>query len=117
MLESVGVGGKLTVCCQIFGFCLSTLATNASGQLDVLGHDGDTLGVNGAQVSVFEQTDKVGLACFLEGTDSSALETQVSLEILGNFTNKTLEWQFADQQFSRFLVTTNFTKSNSTRPI
>lgn len=44
---------------------LSTLATNATGQLNVLGHNGDTLGVNGAQVSVLKQTDQVGLRGFL----------------------------------------------------
>lgn len=44
---------------------LSTLSTNATGQLNVLGHNGDTLGVNGAQVSVFKQTDQVGLRSFL----------------------------------------------------
>lgn len=36
---------------------LSTLATNATGQLNVLGHNGDTLGVDGAQVGVLKQTD------------------------------------------------------------
>lgn len=44
---------------------LSTLATNATGQLNVLGHNGDTLGVNGAQVGVLKQTDQVGLRGFL----------------------------------------------------
>ena len=53
---------------------LSTLSTDAAGQLDVLGHDGDTLGVDGAQVGVLEQTDQVGLAGLLEGHDSGTLE-------------------------------------------
>ena len=39
---------------------LGTFTTDTSGQLDVLGHDGDTLGVDGAQVGVFEETDQVG---------------------------------------------------------
>ena len=38
------------------GVELSTLSTDAVSQLDVLGHDGDTLGVDGAQVGVLEQT-------------------------------------------------------------
>ena len=41
---------------------VSSLATDSPGQLDVLGHDGDTLGVDGAQVGVLEQTDEVSLA-------------------------------------------------------
>jgi len=34
---------------------LCALAADATGQLDVLGHDGDALGVDGAQVRVLEQ--------------------------------------------------------------
>jgi hypothetical protein len=40
------------------------------------------------------------------------LESEIILEILCNFTNQTLEWQFSDQQISGFLVTTNFTQSD-----
>ena len=36
---------------------LSTLSTDTAGQLDVLGHDGHTLGVDGAQVGVLKQTN------------------------------------------------------------
>ena len=46
---------------------LSTLATDTAGKLDVLGHDGHTLGMDGAQVGVLEQTDEVSLAGLLEG--------------------------------------------------
>ena len=45
---------------------LGTLSSDPPGQLDVLGHDGHTLGVNGAQVGVLEQTDQVGLASLLK---------------------------------------------------
>ena len=42
------------------------LATDTSGQLDILRHDGDTLGMDGAQVGVLlKQTNKVGLAGLL----------------------------------------------------
>ena len=45
---------------------LSPLATDSSGQLDVLGHDGDPLGVDGAEVGVFEQSNQVGFAGLLQ---------------------------------------------------
>ena len=45
---------------------LGTLATDPPGQLDILGHDGNTLGVDGAQVGVLEQTHQVGLAGLLK---------------------------------------------------
>ena len=34
---------------------------------------------------------------------------------MSNFTNKALEWELADQQLSRLLITPNFTKSDGTR--
>jgi hypothetical protein len=36
------------------------------------------------------------------------------LEILGDFTNKALERELADEQLRRLLVTPNFTKSDGT---
>ena len=40
---------------------LGALATDAAGQLDVLWHDGHTLGVDGAKVGVLEEANQVGL--------------------------------------------------------
>ncbi|KAM1382818.1 hypothetical protein ACFX13_035971 [Malus domestica] len=37
-----------------------------------------------------------------------ALETRINLEILGNFTNKPLEWQLPDQELSTLLVLNGF---------
>ena len=93
---------------------LRTLATDATGQLDVLWHDGHSLGVDGAQVGVLEETDQVGLASLLEGSDSRRLESQVGLEVLGDLTNETLEGQLADQELSGLLVTTDLTESDGT---
>ena len=96
---------------------LSTLSTDAAGQLDVLGHDGDTLGVDGAQVGVLEQTNKVGLAGLLEGHDGRALEPQVGLEVLGDLTDQTLEGQLADEQLGGLLVPPDLTEGHGTGPV
>ena len=82
----------------------SALATDAAGQLDVLWHDGHSLGVDGCQVGVLEEAHQVGLSSLLEGQDSTALETQVSLEVLGDLTNQALEGQLPDQELSALLV-------------
>ncbi len=52
----------------------------------------------------------------LQGSDGCALETQVGLEVLGDFSHQALEGQLADQQLSGLLVTTDLTQSHSTRP-
>jgi hypothetical protein len=68
--------------------------------------------VDGAQVGVLEERDEVSLNGLLESTDGGALESEIGLEVLSDFTNKTLEWQLADQKLSGLLVTTDLTESD-----
>lgn len=96
---------------------LSTFASDSASQLDVLGHDGDTLGVDGAKVGVFEEADEVGFAGFLESHDCGALESKLGLEVLGDLTYETLEGQFADEQLGTLLVTPDLTKGDSSWPV
>ena len=85
--------------------------------MNVLGHDSDTLGVDGAQVGVLKESDKVGLAGLLEGHDSRGLETQVSLEVLGNLSDEALEGQFADEELGALLVTPDLSQGDSSWPV
>ena len=80
--------------------------------LDVLALDGDTLGVDGAEVGVLEEGDEVGLDGLLKSTDGGGLEAEIGLEVLGNLTDKTLEGQLADEELSRLLIATDLTESD-----
>ena len=113
---------KKTICCQVLSIlesenCLSSLSSNSSGQLDVLGHDGDTLGMDSAQVGVLKQTNQVSLTGLLESHDSRGLESQISLEVLGNFSDQTLEWQLSDEKLSRLLVSSDLSEGHSSWPV
>jgi hypothetical protein len=57
------------------------------------------------------------LYTYLKSAYGSALETKICLEVLCNFTYKTLEWQLPDQQLSGLLVSSNFSKGHSTWPV
>lgn len=114
--EVMGALKRAGLCVVKINF-LGTLATDTAGKLDVLWHDGDTLGVDGAQVGVLEETDQVSLASLLKGHDGRALEAQVSLEVLCDLTHQTLEGQLADQKLSGFLVPTDLTESHCTGPV
>ena len=92
---------------------LRTFATDTACKLYVLGHDGNTLGMDRAQVGVLEESNKVGLGCLLQCEDSRTLEGKVTLEVLCNFPHETLEGQLADEKIGRLLVPTDFTKGNS----
>ena len=114
----VVVALKKTDCCERLSWKkLSSLSSDSSGQLDVLGHDGDSLGVDGTQVGVLKETNKVSLTSLLESHDSRGLESKVSLEVLGNFSHQTLEWQFSDEELSGLLVSSDLTEGNSSRPV
>ena len=45
---------------------LSTFTTDTAGKLDVLWHNGDTLGVDGAQIGVLKQTNEISLTSLLK---------------------------------------------------
>ena len=96
---------------------LSPLTTDAAGELDVLGHDSHTLGVDGTKVGVLEQSDEVGLASLLESHHRCALESEVGLEVLGDLTDQSLEGKLPQQELGRFLVSTDFSESYCARPV
>ena len=73
--------------------------------------------MDGAQVGVLEKTNEVSFRSLLEGGHCRTLEAKVSLEVLGDLTNQTLEGQLPDQEFGGFLVATDLTKSNSSWPV
>jgi len=92
---------------------LRALAANTTRKLDILGHDGNTLGVNGAQVGVLKKSNEVSFRSLLKGENGSTLETQVGLEILRNLTDKTLERSLANEKIRRLLVLADLTQSDS----
>ena len=73
--------------------------------------------MNGAQVGVFEKTDKVCFGGFLESKDGTSLETKIGLEILSDLSDQTLEGKFADEKVGGLLVTTDLTKSDGSRSV
>uniref|UniRef100_A0ACD6A0G9 Uncharacterized protein n=1 Tax=Avena sativa TaxID=4498 RepID=A0ACD6A0G9_AVESA len=83
---------------------LGPLPTDAARELDVLGHDGDALGVDGAEVGVLEEPDEVRLCGLLQRRHGGALEAEVGLEVLGDLPDEALEGELADEQLGALLV-------------
>lgn len=96
---------------------LGTFAADTTSELYVLRHDGDTLGVDGAQVGVLEETDEVGLASLLQGHDGRALEAEIGLEVLSDLANETLERKLADEKLRALLVATDLTQGDGSGPV
>lgn len=51
----------------------------------------------------------------MESEDSRGLESQVILEFRGNFSNKSLEWEFSNEEFSALLESSDFSESDCAR--
>ena len=77
-----------------------SVSSDSLGELEISGHDGDSLGVDGAEVGVFEQLDEVSFSSFLEGEDGRALESEFLLEFVGDFSDESLEGEFSDEEVS-----------------
>jgi hypothetical protein len=51
---------------------------------------------------------------YLKGANGRRLEAEIRFEVLSDFTNQSLERKLSDQKLGRFLVSTDFTKSDGT---
>ena len=91
---------------------LRSLSTDATGELHIFGHDRHTLGVDGSQVGVLEETHKVSLSGLLQGKDGRPLESQVCLEVLSDLTDQALEGQLADEELRALLVAADLTQGD-----
>lgn len=88
---------------------LSSLPPDPPCQLNILGHNGNPLCMNGTEIGILEKTHKVRFCCLLQCQHRMALETQICLEVLCNFTYQPLEGQFPYQKLCALLILSNFT--------
>jgi len=73
--------------------------------------------VDGAQVGVFKETDKVSLGGFLKSHNSGRLESKISFEILSDFSDESLEGQLSDEKLGRFLVSSDLSEGDGSRSV
>jgi len=95
--------------------CSVSLTSDSSGELHVLGHDGDSLGVDGAQVGVLEETNHVSLGGFLESKDGRGLESEVVLELRSDFSDESLERKLSNEELGGLLELSDLSKSDGSR--
>ena len=102
------------------GVVLCLFSSDSSCQLDVLGHDCYLLCVYGAKVCVFKETHQVSLSSFLQCHNSACCESWSTIlwsKIQCYLSYNTLERQFSDKEFSRFLVSPYFSEGHSARSV
>ncbi|KAJ1135301.1 hypothetical protein NDU88_001741 [Pleurodeles waltl] len=89
------------------------LDSHTTGQLNDLGHNGDSLGADSAHVGVFSEPDLVGLAELVQGHDCRTLVMQNGLEVLQDLLHQALEGLFADEQLRGLLLAADLAESDS----
>ena len=73
--------------------------------------------MDGAKVGVFKETDEVSFGGFLESHDGGRLEAEVGFEVLGDFSDESLEGKLSDEKLGRFLVSSDLSESDSSRSV
>ena len=63
--------------------------------------------MDGAEVGVLEEANKVGLSRLLEGEDGRPLEAEIGFEVLGDLADEALEGELADEELGGLLVATD----------
>ena len=66
---------------------LFLLSSNATSELHVLYHQSNSVGVDGAEVAVFEETSEVGLRGLLKGVKTLRGETDVRIGGAGDLSD------------------------------
>ena len=80
--------------------------------MHILGHDGDSLGVDGAEVGVLEEADHVSLGGFLESENGGGLESEVVLEVVGDLSHESLERKLSDEELCGLLESSDLSESD-----
>ena len=68
--------------------------------------------MDGTQIGVLEETDKIRLCRLLQAQNGGGLESKIRLVILGNLADQTLERELSNEQFGGFLVPTDLSEGD-----
>ena len=98
---------------ETWGKNLFLFPANPSCQLHVLWHDGDTLGMDSAEVCIFKELYKISLTRLLQGHHCGTLEAQIRPTNLCNLTHKPLEGVLMNKQCRSLLILSDLPEGNS----
>ena len=73
--------------------------------------------MEGTQVGVLIEANKVGLGRLLEGKHRGSLEAKAFLEVMGDLAAKAMEGQLADEEISGLLVAADLAEGNGSRAV
>ena len=92
-----------------------SVASDATSQIQVLLHHGDTAGVDRTQVSILEKPSQVRLASLLQRSHSISLEARRRVDLKSHIAHVSLERCTSYEVLCLSLVPFDLPQSNSTR--
>ena len=104
---------------QSFFFALYVVSvifsSNSVRELHVLFVQGHSLGVDAAKVGVLEHADQVGFGGLLKGGQGVGGESEVGVDFLCYFADKSREWRSGEDELVSLLVLFDLSKGNGSR--
>ena len=95
---------------------MESLTSDSSSQFKVLLLHSDSAGMDGAQVGIFEEADKVHLSSFLDSQESLGLESDLDVNTLCDGSHKTLEGCSQEEEVGALLVSLDLSDSDGAWP-
>jgi hypothetical protein len=92
-------------------------SAHALGELQVLGHDGDAIGVDGAVLGVLEEGDEEGLGRLLEGLECVGLDAPLLVFGLEELADEALEGEPLDEHVCVLLVPADLAQGHGAWPV
>ncbi len=91
-----------------------SVSSDSSCEVEILLHDGHSLGVDGAQVGVLKETDEVGLSSFLHSEECLGLEPDLIINAFSDGADESLEGSSGHEEGGLLLVSLDLSESDCT---
>ncbi len=91
-------------------------APDAMHKLQIFGGNSHPFVVQAHKVCVLEQAHQIDLGSLMQSSQSIGSELQFHLDVIGDFTDESGEWQLWDQVVSPLLVVPDLIECDSPRP-
>ena len=89
------------------------VSADSSGDVHVLFHHSDAIGMDGTEIGVLEHTCEIGFSRFLESNQSLRLETEVRIDTRAYGPYQSVEWGTWQNHGCLLLVPSDFSEGNS----
>ena len=96
---------------------VKNFTAQASCKLHVFRYDRHALRMDGAQVRVFKQSDKVCFSGFVKREERSRLEAQVRAKVVRDLAHDAVKGESGNKKLGRLLVLANFAQRDGSRTI